>query len=67
MSTDSVTTETDDVLLLLNEAISLGRRDGMAGQHLSAMCDARDEIERLRAALMEIVKPPCWRHYRGGR
>lgn len=37
-----------DTLLLLNEAISLGRRDGMASQHLGAMCDARDELERLR-------------------
>lgn len=41
--------KTDDTLLLLNEAISLGRRDGMAGQHLDAMCSARDEIERLQA------------------
>lgn len=38
---------TRDTLLLLNEAISLGRRYGMCGQHLGAMCSARDEIERL--------------------
>ena len=41
--------ETEDVLMLLNEAISLGRRDGMCGQHLDAMCSARDAIERLEA------------------
>lgn len=45
---DKQTTSTDETLLLLNEAISLGRRDGMAVQHLDAMCSARDEIERLR-------------------
>ena len=47
-------TATDETLLLLNEAISLGRRDGMAGQHLDAMCSARDEIERLRGVLLEV-------------
>ena len=49
-------TETESVLLLLNEAISLGRRDGMAGQHLGAMCDARAEIGRLRAELDAIAE-----------
>jgi hypothetical protein len=44
------------VLLLLNEAISMCRREGVAGQHLGAMCDARDEIERLRAALAELER-----------
>lgn len=50
-----------ETLLLLTEAISLGRRDGMAGQHLGAMCCARDEIERLRAALRRIAEtgPPA--------
>lgn len=47
---------TAETLLLLNEAISLGRRDGMAGQHLDAMCSARDEIERL-SAIMERARP----------
>ena len=41
-------------LMLLEEAISLGRRDGMAGQHLSAMCSARDSMVALRRALWDV-------------
>jgi hypothetical protein len=43
----------DAGLLLLNEAISIGRKTGMAGQHLDAMCTARDDIVWLRDALMD--------------
>lgn len=43
--TAPVEEEEDATLMLLREAISLGRRDGMAGQHLSAMCSARDRLE----------------------
>ena len=45
------TTPDNGVPLLLNEAISMCRREGVAGQHIGAMCDARDEIARLTAAL----------------
>jgi hypothetical protein len=42
---------TRDTLILLNDAIAHGRREGMAGQYLGAMCSARDEIERIYAEL----------------
>lgn len=50
-----LTTGDDDTLILLVEAISLGRRDGMASQHLGAMCSARDDLRRYRTALQEIA------------
>lgn len=53
MSKSKTTAET---LLLLNEAISLGRRDGMAGQHLGAMCSARDEINGMRLTIGALQK-----------
>lgn len=58
---DSEMDEDDATLMLLNEAISLGRRDGMAGQHLSAMCDARDRLEhygRQQALLAFLTRVP---------
>ena len=52
-----VADRTRATLLLLSEAIDLGRQDGMAGQHLGAMCSARDEIENLYAQLLQLKKP----------
>jgi hypothetical protein len=49
-------TDDDGTLLLLNEAISMCRKEGVAGQHISAMCSARDEITRLRAALNQTYR-----------
>ena len=41
-------------LMLLIEAISQGRRSGMSGQDLGAMCSARDDLARLRRTLWAI-------------
>ena len=62
-------TPTADTLILLENEIALGRKLGMAGQTLGAMCSARDEIDHsscLRPAIEWAAASPLRApvHYR---